>query len=86
MKVSKACGVAPDALFAVGSRANGKVLEIDRWLLRALLRGVGSPAIGAALWDGDGAVVVKPLAGTALLSCAWFTRHVVLDRWFLHTN
>lgn len=29
---------------------------------------------------------VKQAAGAALLSSAWFTRHVVLDRWFLHRN
>ena len=52
MKDSKACEVAPTALFSVGGRATGRVLEIDRWLLRTLLKGVGSPAIGAALWDG----------------------------------
>lgn len=52
MKGSKACEVAPTALFSVGGRATGRVLEIDRWLLRTLLKGVGSPAIGAALWDG----------------------------------
>jgi len=27
---------------------------------------------------------VKRLGGAALLSCGWLTRHLVLDRWFLH--
>ena len=51
MKTSKLCGVCPPALFA-GSEASGKVLDLDRWLLRVFLKGVGSPAIGAVLWDG----------------------------------
>jgi hypothetical protein len=25
-------------------------------------------------------------AGARLLSSRWFTRHIVLDRWFLHAN
>jgi cyclopropane-fatty-acyl-phospholipid synthase len=56
MKLSKTYGVCPTSLFAVGARASGKVLDIDRWLLRTFLDGVGSPAIGAALWDGKDAV------------------------------
>jgi cyclopropane-fatty-acyl-phospholipid synthase len=43
-------------MFSVGARASGRVHEIDRWLLRTFLKGVGSPAIGAALWDGKDAV------------------------------
>ena len=56
MKTSKAYGVCPTPLFAVGARVSGRVLDIDRWLLRTFLKGVGSPAIGAALWDGKDAV------------------------------
>ena len=56
MMSSKLYGASPAPLFSVGARASGRVLNIDRWLLRALLRGVGSPAIGAALWDGKDAV------------------------------
>ena len=56
MKTSKVYGVCPTPLFAVGARASGRVLGIDRWLLRSFLKGVGSPAIGAALWDGRDAV------------------------------
>jgi cyclopropane-fatty-acyl-phospholipid synthase len=52
MKTSKVYGVCPAALFAGDTKESGKVLEIDRWLLRTFLKGVGSPAIGAALWDG----------------------------------
>jgi cyclopropane-fatty-acyl-phospholipid synthase len=52
MKTSKVYGVCPTSLFAVGATASGRVLDIDRWLLRTFLRGVGSPDIGAALWDG----------------------------------
>jgi cyclopropane-fatty-acyl-phospholipid synthase len=51
MKMSN--GVCPTALFAGDAEASGKVLEIDKWLLRAFLKGVGSPDIGAALWDGQ---------------------------------
>ena len=56
MKTSKGYGVCPMPLFTVGARASGKVLDIDRWLLRTLLKGIGSPAIRAALWDGKDAV------------------------------
>jgi cyclopropane-fatty-acyl-phospholipid synthase len=52
MKTSKLYGISPSTLFAGASEAPGKVLEIDRWLLRTFLKGVGSPDIGAALWDG----------------------------------
>ena len=51
MKESKLYGVCPAAQVS-GGAAPGRVLEIDRWLLRILLQGVGSPAIGAVLWDG----------------------------------
>jgi cyclopropane-fatty-acyl-phospholipid synthase len=53
MKTSKLYGVCPAALFTGDTKVSGKVLEIDRWLLRTFLKGVGSPAIGAALWDGQ---------------------------------
>ena len=53
MKTSKLCGVCPTALFVGEAKVSGRVHEIDRWLLRTFLRGVGSPAIGAALWDGE---------------------------------
>ena len=53
MKDSKLCGVCPTSLFTGDSTASGRVHEIDRWLLRTFLKGVGSPAIGAALWDGQ---------------------------------
>jgi cyclopropane-fatty-acyl-phospholipid synthase len=53
MKTSKLYGVSSPSLFAAGIKAPGKVNELDRWLLRALLKGVGSPAVGAALWDGQ---------------------------------
>jgi cyclopropane-fatty-acyl-phospholipid synthase len=56
MKSSKANGVCPTSLFTGGERATGRVLEVDRWLLRTLLKGVGSPRISAALWDGKDAV------------------------------
>lgn len=52
MKTSKAYGVCPTSLFAVGARDSGRVLALDRWLLDTFLKGVGSPAIRAALWDG----------------------------------
>jgi cyclopropane-fatty-acyl-phospholipid synthase len=52
MKSSKMWAVCPTALSAGETAASGRVLEIDRWLLRTFLKGVGSPAIGAALWDG----------------------------------
>ena len=53
MKTSKLYGVCPPtALFTGDAKASGRVLETDRWLLRTFLKGVGSPAIGAVLWDG----------------------------------
>ena len=42
---------------------------------------------GSGAGKGSGLTVpaeLKRLAGAALLSSPWFTRHVVLDRWFLH--
>lgn len=42
---------------------------------------------GAGGAEGSGFALpagVKKRAGAALLSSAWFTRHLVLDRWFLH--
>jgi cyclopropane-fatty-acyl-phospholipid synthase len=56
MKTSKPYGVCPTSLFADGVRATGRVLDIDRWLLRTLLQDVGSPRISAALWDGKDVV------------------------------
>jgi cyclopropane-fatty-acyl-phospholipid synthase len=51
MDTYKACTASQATLFSWAA-TSGKVLEIDRWLLRTLLRGVGSPEISAALWDG----------------------------------
>ena len=51
MKESKLYDVCPTVQVS-GGAAPGRVLEMDRWLLRTLLQGVGSPAIGAVLWDG----------------------------------
>lgn len=56
MKTSKAYGVCPTSIFAGGTRSSGRVLYIDRWLLSTFMRGVGSPAIGATLWDGKDAI------------------------------
>ena len=58
MSISKGEGVCPSSLFAGSAGTSGRVHEVDRWLLRALLREAGSPAIAAALWDG------KPVAGS----------------------
>ena len=52
MKTSKLYGVSPTAMFAGTAKLTGRVHEIDRWLLRNFLKGVGSPAIVATLWDG----------------------------------
>jgi len=52
MKSSKAYGVCPTSPLAGGAGAAGRVLEIDRWLLRTLMKGLGSPAVRGALWDG----------------------------------
>src|SRR6185369_15090585 len=57
MKSSKAGGVSPATLSA-SYQESGPVLELDRWLLRALMKGVGSPPVGAALWDGKDATEV----------------------------
>lgn len=55
MTIDKVCSVCPATIFA-GGAASGRVLGVDRWLLRTLLKGVGAPAITAALWDGKDAV------------------------------
>ena len=55
MNSSKMYGVSPPSLFAAGS-PSGTVLGIDRWLLASLMKGVGSPGIAAALWDGKDVV------------------------------
>ena len=57
MDAQKRYGVYPTSLFANGSRTSGKVKEIDRWLVRVLMAGVGSPDIAVALWDGNDALV-----------------------------
>ena len=59
MKSAKLCGVSPAGAL-LGELETGRVLELDRWLLRSFLRGVGSPDIGAALWDGQ--ELLDPLA------------------------
>lgn len=53
MKSAKICGVCPPTLFTGDAETSGRVMEFDRWLLRTFLKGVGSPEIGAALWDGE---------------------------------
>jgi len=52
MKNEKLCGVCPTSLFNGDTEASGRVLELDRWLMRAFLKGVGSPDIEVVLWDG----------------------------------
>jgi len=52
MNDSRACGVCPSSLFTAGAVSSGRVTEMDRWLLRALLKKAGMPEISAALWDG----------------------------------
>jgi cyclopropane-fatty-acyl-phospholipid synthase len=53
MDTSKICGICPTSCFSTRARDSGRVLELDRWLLRTLLKGMGTPAIRAALWDGN---------------------------------
>ena len=53
MKPSKLDGICPSSLFTGAAETSGSVLNVDRWLLRSFLKGVGSPAIGATLWDGQ---------------------------------
>ena len=56
MQSSRLCEVCPNTAFSDDAKTVSKVLDIDRWLLRTLLRGIGSPNIGAALWDGENVV------------------------------
>jgi len=56
MKSSRLYDVCPAALFSDDAKSSGRVLDIDRWLLRTLMQGIGSPDIGAALWDGENTV------------------------------
>ena len=58
MKTSKMEGVCPSSLFADRTRASGRVLDLDKLLLRTFLKGVGSPPIVAALWDGKDTAAV----------------------------
>ena len=58
MKTSKMEGVCPSSLFADGTRASGRVLDLDKLLLHIFLKGVGSPPIVAALWDGKDATAL----------------------------
>jgi cyclopropane-fatty-acyl-phospholipid synthase len=53
MKSSRLYEVCPASVFSDQAKGSGRVLELDRWLLRTLLQGIGSPDIGAALWDGE---------------------------------
>jgi cyclopropane-fatty-acyl-phospholipid synthase len=53
MKSARLSEVCPTALFSNDAQASGRVLGLDRWLLRTLLQGMGSPDIAAALWDGE---------------------------------
>jgi len=56
MKSSRIYEVCPTTVFSDDAKTSGRVLDIDRWLLRTLLLGIGSPKIGAALWDGENIV------------------------------
>ncbi|HJV64489.1 MAG TPA: cyclopropane-fatty-acyl-phospholipid synthase family protein [Geomonas sp.] len=56
MESPKQYGVCPTTLFSGRAKDSRKVLELDRRLLRKLIEAMGSPAIKAALWDGEDAV------------------------------
>jgi cyclopropane-fatty-acyl-phospholipid synthase len=55
MKESKSA-VSPAAALSHEATVTAKVTSLDRWLLRTLLKGVGSPEITTALWDGTDVV------------------------------
>lgn len=50
-----------------------------------LIRRFGPRRRGAP-GDGSGTGRIKQALGTWLLGTRWFSRHVVLERWFLHTD
>jgi cyclopropane-fatty-acyl-phospholipid synthase len=53
---TKAYGVSPASLFSSRARTTGRVLEVDRWLARTLMKGLGSPEVALTLWDDKDAV------------------------------
>jgi cyclopropane-fatty-acyl-phospholipid synthase len=59
MKEAKT-GVCPASALSQGAIVSGRVNSLDRWVLRTLLKGVGSPAITTALWDGKAVVCATP--------------------------
>jgi len=76
MKSAKTWACAPGRV-AGNSASSAPVLDLDRWLLRAFLKGVGSPRIGAALWDGEDVVRGDGSFRLVILSRAALMRLVV---------
>lgn len=52
----------------LGTFANGSAYEIDKWLLRKMLRFIGNPSISMVLWSGDHVSPAnkKPVARTII--------------------
>lgn len=53
MDASRGEGIKPSSLFRSRVKEAGKASAVDAWLLRLLLKGVGSPRIRSRLWDGS---------------------------------
>jgi geranylgeranyl reductase family protein len=76
--------LAAEAIVAADGNYSAGKLERYRDLLHARFGKSGkdfSIAIGSHLPDGLVSVLAR-----VLLASAWFSRHVILDRWFLHRN
>ena len=50
-----------------GTHTGGRVLGIDRWLLRKFLHGMGDPRIRASLWDGKVVVTSMPAPAAGMV-------------------
>jgi flavin-dependent dehydrogenase len=73
--------LAADAIVAAGGRYRAADLEPYRRSLEARLGPRSRPAASLSV-----PAPLRNLAGRALLATGWFTRHFVLDRWFLHKD
>ncbi len=79
MSGSDTCGAFYRAMNGK-SHSGGRVLGMDRWLIRTFLHGMGDPLIRATLWDGQEAVCPRPAPSVGM---------VIHDRttlWRLVTN
>ena len=72
--------MAAAIVLEAGQDYGSRQLTVYRHLLSARFGEAGAPT------DGLGQSLLRKLLAGPLLSSRWFTRHVVLDRWFLHAK